>query len=180
MEHREWRTLYSPFYSQRHHLLASLHRDDLNRITRRTPDQPAHHPQHHSPLRHISSPTIPPSSARLPSQSHLPRLLLLTQPLPPHHPLNCPPQRLNPLHQAPPLFQLRPHMINRLLQHDALAPALAFKSGHEFGQAVEAFTDGLAAFLLCGGRWGLACRLRDGMGIGDDKGWMMEWVNGEE
>jgi hypothetical protein len=42
-------------------------------------------------------------------------------------------------------------MIDRLLQHYALASALALKARDKFGQAIEAFADCLAALLLCAG-----------------------------
>jgi len=115
---------------------------------------PPTHPTQHAP--HSATPA--PSLCALSSEP-APNPSILSKPpsLSPHPRLNRTPQRLNRLHQLSPLLQLHPHMINRLLQHNALTPALALETRDELGQAVEAVADGLPAFLLCGGGAGLAC-----------------------
>lgn len=77
--------------------------------------------------------------------------------LPPHPNIHLPAQLLNSLDQPSPLFQLGPHVIDCLFQHHAFAPSLALEPGDKFGKSVEAFTDGLAALLLCARKWRLAC-----------------------
>lgn len=68
---------------------------------------------------------------------------------------------LDALNHGLALVQLLTHVLDRLLQHEALGSALAFESGHQLGQSVEAFANGLSALLLCV-RGSAICRPRHG------------------
>jgi hypothetical protein len=55
----------------------------------------------------------------------------------------------DPLNQRLPLDNLVAHVIDRALQHEALGATLALQPGHELGESVEAFADGLPTLLFC-------------------------------
>jgi len=56
---------------------------------------------------------------------------------------------LNLLDHALVLGELVAHELDGALEDEAFGAALTFETGNEFGEAVEAFADGLSSFLFC-------------------------------